>query len=120
MSKKIRVIGGGLAGSEAAYQLAKKGYDVTLYEMRPKTQTPAHETENLAELVCTNSFRSDALSNAAGLLKEEMRQLDSLIMKAADNARIPAGSALAVDRQDFSEYVENALKTFDNLTIVKE
>ncbi len=120
MSKKIRVIGGGLAGSEAAYQLAKKGYDVTLYEMRPKTQTPAHETENLAELVCTNSFRSDALSNAAGLLKEEMRQLDSLIMKAADNARIPAGSALAVDRQDFSEYVENTLKTFDNLTIVKE
>lgn len=120
MSKKIRVIGGGLAGSEAAYQLAKKGYDVTLYEMRPKTQTPAHETENLAELVCTNSFRSDALSNAAGLLKEEMRQLDSLIMKAADNARIPAGSALAVDRQNFSEYVENTLKTFDNLTIVKE
>lgn len=120
MTKKIRIIGGGLAGSEASYQLAKRGFEVELYEMRPETKTPAHETENLAELVCTNSFRSDALTNAAGLLKEEMRLLDSLIMKAADHARIPAGSALAVDRLLFSEYVEKTLRQFENLTIIKE
>lgn len=120
MKKKIRVIGGGLAGSEATYQLAKRGYEVELYEMRPQTQTPAHNTENLAELVCTNSFRSDALSNAAGLLKEEMRILDSIIMASADASRIPAGSALAVDRENFSHKVEEKLQAMDNVTIIKE
>ncbi len=120
MTKKIRVIGGGLAGSEATYQLAKRGYEVELYEMRPVTKTPAHNTENLAELVCTNSFRSDALSNAAGLLKEEMRILDSIIMSSADASRIPAGSALAVDRENFSHFVEAKLAKMDNVTIIKE
>lgn len=120
MRKKIRVVGGGLAGSEATYQLAKRGYEVELYEMRPHTQTPAHQSESLAELVCTNSFRSDDVSNAAGLLKEEMRLLDSLIMQAADHARIPAGSALAVDRESFSHFVEAKLNAFSNVTIIKE
>lgn len=120
MKKTIRVIGGGLAGSEASYQLAKRGFHVELYEMRPQQKTPAHHTENLAELVCTNSFRSDALNNAAGLLKEEMRILDSLIMQAADATRIPAGSALAVDRDEFSHYVEAELKKMPNVTIFKE
>ncbi|HZJ87138.1 MAG TPA: methylenetetrahydrofolate--tRNA-(uracil(54)-C(5))-methyltransferase (FADH(2)-oxidizing) TrmFO [Erysipelothrix sp.] len=120
MKKKVRIIGGGLAGSEASYQLAKQGFEVELYEMRPHTQTPAHESENLAELVCSNSFRSDQLTNAAGLLKEEMRQLDSLIIKAAESARIPAGSALAVDRAELSAFVEKTLNEFDNITIIKE
>ena len=120
MTKKVRIIGGGLAGSEASYQLAKRGFEVELYEMRPHTKTPAHESEHLAELVCSNSFRSDQITNAAGLLKEEMRQLDSLIIKAAEHARIPAGSALAVDRKELSSYVEKALSEFDNLTIIKE
>lgn len=118
--QKIRVIGGGLAGSEASYQLAKRGYEVELYEMRPVVKTPAHETGNLAELVCSNSFRSDQLSNAAGLLKEEMRILDSIIMESADKARIPAGSALAVDRVELSKHVEAKLAQFENLTIIKE
>lgn len=118
--KKIRVIGAGLAGSEATYQLAKRGYDVELIEMRPKKMTPAHTTENFAELVCTNSFRSDALTNAAGLLKEEMRILDSLIVKSADDSRIPAGSALAVDRDGFSQNVMQVLKTFPNVTVIHD
>ncbi|NLW15151.1 MAG: methylenetetrahydrofolate--tRNA-(uracil(54)-C(5))-methyltransferase (FADH(2)-oxidizing) TrmFO [Erysipelothrix sp.] len=118
--QKIRVIGGGLAGSEASYQLAKRGYEVELYEMRPVVKTPAHETGNLAELVCSNSFRSDQLSNAAGLLKEEMRILDSIIMESADKARIRAGSALAVDRVELSKHVEAKLAQFENLTIIKD
>lgn len=120
MKQKVRVIGAGLAGSEAAYQLAKRGYHVELYEMRPVKMTPAHVTSNFAELVCTNSFRSDALSNAAGLLKEEMRILDSLIVASADGSRIPAGSALAVDRDGFSEKVMAVLNEFDNITLMRE
>lgn len=120
MKKKVNVVGAGLAGSEAAFQLAKNGFDVTLYEMRPVKMTPAHVTSNFAELVCTNSFRSDALSNAAGLLKAEMRILDSLIVKSAEASRIPAGSALAVDREGFSERVMEVLKTFDNIHVVNE
>lgn len=120
MKKRIRVVGAGLAGSEAAYQLAKRGYQVDLYEMRPKQMTPAHVTENFAELVCTNSFRSDALTNAAGLLKEEMRILDSVIMKAADENRLPAGSALAVDREHFSKQVQKRLESFDNIIVIRE
>ena len=95
---KATVIGAGLAGSEAAWQLAKRGIDVTLYEMKPQKMSPAHKSPLFAELVCSNSLRSDRLQNAVGLLKEEMRALDSLIMRAADHARVPAGGALAVDR----------------------
>lgn len=99
MPERVTVIGGGLAGSEATWQLAKRGIEVDLYEMRPVKMTPAHETGNLSELVCTNSMRSNQLSNAVGLLKEEMRQLDSLIMRVADETAVPAGGALAVDRE---------------------
>lgn len=116
-SKKVNVIGAGLAGSEAAYQLLKRGFEVTLYEMRPVKQTPAHTGGGFAELVCTNSMRSNVLTNAVGLLKEEMRTLDSLIMRAADATQIPAGSALAVDREQFSNYVMQELLKFDNLTV---
>jgi len=120
MKKKVRVVGAGLAGSEAAYQLAKRGYEVQLVEMRPKKMTPAHHTEQFAELVCSNSFRSNALNNAVGLLKEEMRLLDSLIVKSADEHEVPAGSALAVDRYGFSERVTEVLSNMDNVTIVNE
>lgn len=120
MSKKVRVVGAGLAGSEAVYQLAKRGYDVELYEMRPVKMTPAHVTSNFAELVCSNSFRSDALNNAVGLIKEEMRLLDSLIMREADKAALPAGSALAVDRVGFSEAVEACIRALPNVTIHHE
>lgn len=115
MPDKVTVIGAGLAGSEAAWQLAKRGIDVDLYEMRPKKMTPAHHTGNFAELVCTNSMRSNQLSNAVGLLKEEMRQLDSLIMQAADYAQVPAGGALAVDRDQFSKFVTDKLHSFENI-----
>lgn len=120
MLKTVRVVGAGLAGSEAAYQLAKRGYHVELYEMRPVKMTPAHVTENFAELVCSNSFRSDAITNAAGLLKEEMRLLDSIIIKSADASRLPAGSALAVDRVGFSERVQERLLHMENITVMRE
>jgi methylenetetrahydrofolate--tRNA-(uracil-5-)-methyltransferase len=96
------VVGGGLAGCEAAWQLAKRGVKVTLVEMKPQRMTPAQSLPTLAELVCSNSLRSDRLSNAVGLLKEEMRRLDSLILRVADATRVPAGGALAVDREGFS------------------
>lgn len=120
MTQKVTVIGGGLAGSEASYQLAKRGVEVHLYEMRPVKMTPAHETGNLAELVCTNSMRSDQLTNAVGLLKEEMRRLDSLVLRAADATKVPAGGALAVDRELFSKYITEELAKFDNLHIHHE
>ena len=107
---EVKIIGAGLAGSEAAYQLIKKGIPVVLYEMRPKNSTPAHKTANFAELVCSNSLRSNSLTNGVGLLKEEMRRFDSLIMKAAELYQIPAGSALAVDREGFSSYITRTLK----------
>lgn len=116
MPKSVTVIGGGLAGSEATWQLAKRGIPVDLYEMRPKKMTPAHKTGELAELVCTNSMRSNQLSNAVGLLKEEMRQLDSLIIEAADKTQVPAGGALAVDRDEFSEYITQKLHALPNIT----
>ena len=97
----IHVIGGGLAGSEAAWQAASRGVPVVLHEMRPVRPTAVHKTDRLAELVCSNSFRGDKLDNAVGLLKEEMRRLGSLVMRAADAARVPAGAALAVDRELF-------------------
>ena len=120
MPKNVTVIGAGLAGSEATWQLAKRGIHVDLYEMRPKKETPAHETGEFAELVCTNSMRSNQLSNAVGLLKEEMRHMDSLIMKAADKTQVPAGGALAVDRDSFSKYVTDTLRGLDNVTVKEE
>lgn len=101
----VTVIGAGLAGSEAAWQAANRGAKVTLYEMRPVQMTPAHHTDRFAELVCTNSLRSNSITNAVGLLKEEMRRLDSVIMRAADAHAVPAGNALAVDRDGFSQRV---------------
>src|SRR3989454_3346605 len=101
----IRVIGGGLAGCEAAWQAASRGVPVTVYEMRPRLPTAVHKTDRLAELVCSNSFRGDKLDNAVGLLKEEMRRLGSLVMRAAEASRVPAGAALAVDRERFAAIV---------------
>ena len=116
----IHVIGGGLAGSEAAWQAAARGVPVTLYEMRPVRPTAVHKTDQLAELVCSNSFRGDKLDNAVGLLKEEMRRLGSLVMRAADAARVPAGAALAVDRERFSAEVTRAIAGHPAITIVRE
>lgn len=113
------VIGAGLAGSEAAWQLAESGVRVTLYEMKPECFSPAHHTEGFAELVCSNSFRGDRLSNAVGLLKEEMRRLDSLIMHWADRTRVPAGDALAVDRDAFSAGISETLENHPNISIIR-
>lgn len=118
--KNVTVIGAGLAGSEAAYQLALRGIPVTLIEMKPGRKSPAHTSDGFAELVCSNSLRSDRLTNAVGLLKEELRRLGSLIMQAADRARVPAGGALAVDRDLFSGYVTDTLKSHPLITIVSE
>lgn len=117
---KATVIGAGLAGCEAAWQLAKRGVEVTLYEMKPKKMSPAHKSDLFAELVCSNSLRSDRIQNAVGLLKEEMRVLDSLIMRAADHARVPAGGALAVDRKQFSGYITKTLREHPLVTVVEE
>ena len=117
---KANVVGAGLAGCEAAYQLSKRGIKVNLFEMRPGKMTPAHKSGLFAELVCSNSLRASSIENAVGLLKEEMRLLDSLIMKAADYARIPAGGALAVDRRVFSGYVTDALKSNPLVNIVND
>ena len=105
----IHIIGGGLAGSEAAWQAASRGVRVVLHEMRPVRPTAVHKTDRLAELVCSNSFRGDKLDNAVGLLKEEMRRLGSLVMRAADAHRVPAGAALAVDRERFSQAITDAI-----------
>ncbi|NMA95920.1 MAG: methylenetetrahydrofolate--tRNA-(uracil(54)-C(5))-methyltransferase (FADH(2)-oxidizing) TrmFO [Clostridiales bacterium] len=120
MSRAVTVIGGGLAGSEAAWQLAKRGIDVNLIEMRPNVSTPAHKSHLLAELVCSNSLRSDSVENAVGLLKEEMRLLDSLIIKAADDTKVPAGGALAVDRTEFSRVITERIEGHPNINIIRE
>ena len=120
MEKKVIVIGAGLAGSEAAWQLAKRGVNVDLYEMRPKKMTPAHKTQNFAELVCSNSLRANNITNAVGLLKEEMRRLDSLIIKCADATQVPAGGALAVDRNKFSEMITETIKNHPNINVIEE
>lgn len=120
MEKKVIVIGAGLAGSEAAWQLAKRGVNVDLYEMRPKIMTPAHKTQNFAELVCSNSLRANNITNAVGLLKEEMRRLDSLIIKCADATQVPAGGALAVDRDKFSEMITETIKNHPNINVIEE
>jgi methylenetetrahydrofolate--tRNA-(uracil-5-)-methyltransferase len=116
----IRIIGGGLAGCEAAWQAASRGVPVTIYEMRPVRPTEVHKTDRLAELVCSNSFRGDKLDNAVGLLKEEMRRLDSLILHAADVARVPAGAALAVDRDLFARSVTQAIHEHPLITLSRE
>lgn len=116
----VTVVGAGLAGAEAAYRLLTHGYPVTLYEMKPKKRTPAHKGDGFAELVCSNSLRSDRTVNAVGLLKEEMRSLGSLVMQAADATRVPAGGALAVDREGFSAYITEKLLAFPNLTLVSK
>ena len=118
--KEINVIGAGLAGCEAAWQVAKRGVKVNLYEMKPKNFSPAHKSENFAELVCSNSFKADRLGSAAGLLKEEMRILGSLIVECADKSRVPAGGALAVDRDKFSAMVTEKIKNNSNITVISE
>src|SRR3982751_3250940 len=122
MSFDIHIIGGGLAGSEASWQLAEAGVRVRLSEMRGGgDRTPAHESDRLAEMVCSNSFRSDdADNNAVGLLHQEMRALGSLIMRAADKHKVPAGSALAVDREAFASEVTGIIEAHPNITIVRE
>src|SRR6201988_4615000 len=105
----VQIIGGGLAGFGGAWHIASRGVPVRLCEMRPSRPTAVHKTDRLAELVCSNSFRGDKLDNAVGLLKEEMRRLGSLVMKAADDCRVPAGAALAVDREAFAEFVTRAV-----------
>lgn len=116
----INVIGAGLAGCEAAYQIAKRGIDVKLFDMKPQKKSPAHKSDLFAELVCSNSFKADRVNSAAGLLKAEMRLFDSLLLKAADKARVPAGGALAVDRDLFSEFVTATLKNDEKVTFISE
>ena len=120
MERQEIVIGGGLAGSEAELQIAKKGIKVKLYEMKPKKYSPAHSNKNLAEIVCSNSFKSNLLTNACGLLKEELRRLDSLLIKIADETSVPAGQALAVDREKFAERVTNYIENKELIEIINE
>ena len=120
MRDYVRVIGGGLAGCEAAYQIAKRGIRVKLYEMKPNVFSPAHSNRNLAEIVCSNSFKSNSITNACGLLKEELRRLDSLLIKCADKTSVPAGQALAVDREEFSKLVTEEIEKIDNIEIIRE
>ena len=120
MSREVTVIGAGLAGTEAAWQLATCGLSVQLYEMRPTKATPVHRSDRFAELVCSNSLRSDNLSNAHGLLKEEMRRLGSLVLQAADGARVPAGQALAVDRDVFAQRITDAIESSPLIQVVRE
>ncbi|WP_339145799.1 MULTISPECIES: FADH(2)-oxidizing methylenetetrahydrofolate--tRNA-(uracil(54)-C(5))-methyltransferase TrmFO [unclassified Sutcliffiella] len=120
MTTTVNVIGAGLAGSEAAWQLANKGIQVNLYEMRPVKQTPAHHTDKFAELVCSNSLRANNLTNAVGVLKEEMRILDSVIIRSADDCAVPAGGALAVDRHEFAAKVTERVKEHPNVTVFNE
>lgn len=119
-NKEVTVIGGGLAGVEAAKQLSKRGIKVTLYEMKPKKFSPAHKSENFAELVCSNSLKAERLGSAAGLLKAEMRLFGSVCLDAADKSKVPAGGALAVDRDVFSKEITNAVENDENITVVRE
>lgn len=121
MKDKITVVGGGLAGSEAAYYLAKKGYNVRFVDIKPNAYTPAHKSADYGELVCSNSLKSnDAYGNACGTLKEEMRILDSFVIKCADESRVPAGAALAVDRNEFSRLITEGLKSWKNIEFISE
>src|ERR671920_2156285 len=116
----VHIVGGGLAGSEAAWQLAERGHEVVIHEMRPLVGTPAHKTDRLAELVCSNTFKSTELSNAHGLLKAEMRQLGSLVLEAADEARVPGGTALTVDREQFAQAVTARIAGHARITVSRE
>lgn len=120
MNEYITIIGGGLAGTEAAYQIAKRGIKVKLYEMKPQKYSPAHSNENLAEIVCSNSFKSNLHTNACGLLKEELRKLDSLLIKIADQTAVPAGQALAVDREEFSKKVTEEIKSNPLIEVINK
>ena len=120
MKTEVTIVGGGLAGSEAAWQLAERGHKVVLHEMRPVRQTPAHHTDKFAELVCSNTFKSTETSNAHDLLKAEMRVLGSMILECADEARVQAGSALAVDRDVFSAAVTRRIESHSNIEIVRD
>src|SRR5262245_9287590 len=120
MVSPVTIVGAGLAGSECAWQLARRGHRVRLFEMRPKVGTAAHRTGDCAELVCSNSFRSDNPSNAVGLLKREMEELDSLVIRCARRAAVPAGDALAMDRDVFSGLVTEALAARPEIEIVRE
>ena len=120
MNNYISIIGGGLAGTEAAYQIAKQGIKVKLYEMKPINFSPAHSNENLAEIVCSNSFKSNLLTNACGLLKEELRKLGSLLIKVADETSVPAGQALAVDREEFSKKVTEEIEKNPLIEVIHE
>jgi len=120
MTQTVCVLGAGLAGCEAAWQIASRGVQVRLYEMKPSKYTPAHHSPQFAELVCSNSLRSDSLQSAVGLLKEEMRRCGSLILEAADATRVPAGSALAVDRELFSSYITEKIQSHPLITVVEE
>src|SRR5437588_5415655 len=117
---EVTVIGGGFAGVEAAWAAANRGSRVTLYEMRPKKMTSVHRTGDLAELVCSNSFKSNLLTNASGVLKEEMRRLGSIILPIAEKHRVPAGEALAVDREPFAREVTERIAAHPNIEIVRE
>ena len=119
-NREVTIIGGGLAGCEAAYQAVRRGCKVTLYEMKPQRFSPAHESEKLAELVCSNSLRSDAPDSAVGLLKNEMRRLGSLLMKFADEHNVPAGKALAVDREKFALAVTDYIENEPDITLVRD
>ncbi len=120
MNEYITVIGGGLAGTEAAYQIAKRGIKVKLYEMKPTKFSPAHSNSNFAEIVCSNSFKSNLLTNACGLLKEELRRLDSLLIKTADETKVPAGQALAVDREEFSKKITKKIYENPLIEVINE
>ena len=115
---EVSVIGAGLAGSECAWQLAQRGIQVKLYEMKPEKRTPAHHTDAFAELCCSNSLRGAGLENAVGLLKEELRQLGSLILSCADATRVEAGGALAVDRHGFANLVTERIRSHPNITVI--
>src|SRR5262245_59539821 len=117
MSDRVNIVGGGLAGSEAGWQLARRGIGVDLFEMRQVKPTPVHQTGDFAELVCSNSLRGNALDQAAGLLKEEMRRMGSLVIRVADEVRVPAGSALAVDRALFAQRVTAAVTALPEVTL---
>ena len=117
---RINVIGAGLAGCEVSFYLANKGYEVNLYEQRPKNTTGAHKSDLFGELVCSNSLKNMKLDNACGLLKEEMRQFNSLILKAAEVRQVPAGNALSVDRKLFGEYITSQIKNHSNINVIIE
>ena len=118
MSAAVKIIGAGLAGCEAAYQASRLGVPVELYEMKPIKKTPAHHSDGFAELVCSNSLRSNQLNNAVGLLKEELRLMGSLIMEAAYATEVPAGAALAVNREEFSSYITEKIKNDPNIKVI--